>query len=172
MVPLLPVYDKSEEKIWDAYFLLRTNTMPPCFVSLLDTLGYCRFQVFLCYWNRYITHWTVYLSCISLHIIYRKNESLNVHINDIYLYILNNFHVNKFTFERKIFARSGHRDCWFRDFDQPSPLLWVSWLWSLQVEQFPQLLWSWSTVWGLLATREGRNHTLENFEPAPVLSIT
>ena len=124
--------------------------MPPFFVSLLDTLGYCRFQVFLCYWNRYITHWTVYLSCRSLHIIYRKNESLNVHINDIYLYILNTFHVNKFTFERKIFARSGHRDCWFRDLDQPSPLPWVSWLWSLQVEQFPQLPWSWSTVWGLL----------------------
>lgn len=57
------------------------------------------------------------LFCTVHQRIYSKNDLLNVHINEIYLYPLHNFQINKFTFEREIFARSGHSDCWFRDFD-------------------------------------------------------
>lgn len=97
-------------------------------------------------------------------------ESLHVNINDIYLYILNNFHVNKFTFEREIFARSGYRDCWFRDFDQPSPQpLSVVALVPSRMNNFPSLQ---GYSMSILATREGRNRTHEIFEPVPVLSTT
>lgn len=101
------------------------------------------------------------LFCAVHQRIYSKNDLLNVHICEIYLYPLHNFQINKFTFEREIFARSGHSDCWFRDFDHHHSFLSLSAEVEAQNEVF------------LAARGQSHAHNIfEIFEPASVLSIT